>query len=88
MEERLIRIVLQGVYGPMVIKGTEWNPAMPGRKENPALTDEKIAAVLTYIRREWEHTAETVSTETVAKMGEDTREKRAPWTVEEQEASR
>lgn len=84
-EERLIRIILQGIYGPMVLNNVEWNLVMPGQKDNPLLDDEKIAAVLTYIRREWEHGAEPVSVEAVNRVREETKAREVPWTVRELE---
>ena len=84
-EERLIRIVLDGIYGPLVINGTKWNLVMPGQKHNPSLTDENIAAILTYIRREWDHTADTVSARSVARVRAATSNRALPWTVAELE---
>lgn len=86
-EERLIRIILQGIYGPLHINGIEWNLAMPGQKDNPALTDEMIAAILTYIRREWDNGAEVVSEATVTKVRAKTSDRASPWTVEELDAA-
>jgi mono/diheme cytochrome c family protein len=45
---RLVRIVLNGVSGPLRVKGKQWNLAMPPWREN--LRDDQIAVVLTYIR--------------------------------------
>lgn len=84
-EERLIRIVLQGIYGPLTIHGTEWNLVMPGQKDNPALTDENIAAILTYVRREWDNDAEVVRAASVTKVRAATSERALPWTVKELE---
>ncbi|HEY3861422.1 MAG TPA: cytochrome c [Verrucomicrobiae bacterium] len=49
--ERLVRIVLNGLNGPIQVKGKTWNLAMPPWREN--LDDEQIALVLNYIRSEW-----------------------------------
>ncbi|MGO8696912.1 MAG: c-type cytochrome [Limisphaerales bacterium] len=46
--ERLARIVLNGLTGPIRVQGREWNLVMPPWREN--LKDEEIAIVLTYIR--------------------------------------
>jgi mono/diheme cytochrome c family protein len=46
--DRLVRIVLNGVSGPLQVKGREWNlPMLPWRE---TLKDDEIAVVLTYIR--------------------------------------
>jgi mono/diheme cytochrome c family protein len=46
--DRLVRIVLNGLGGPVKVKGREWNLAMPPLREN--LKDDEIAVVLTYVR--------------------------------------
>jgi mono/diheme cytochrome c family protein len=49
--ERLVRIVLNGLNGPIQVQGKTWNLAMPPLREN--LDDEQIATVLNYIRAQW-----------------------------------
>jgi mono/diheme cytochrome c family protein len=46
--ERLVRIVLNGLNGPITVQGRDWNLPMPPWREN--LDDEAIATVLNYIR--------------------------------------
>ncbi len=46
--DRLVRIVLNGMSGPVRVKDREWNLAMPPWREN--LKDDEIAVVLTYVR--------------------------------------
>ncbi len=46
--ERLVRIVLNGLGGPVTVQGQEWNLPMPPWREN--LDDDAIVAVLNYIR--------------------------------------
>ncbi len=86
-EERLIRIILQGIYGPLLVNRTEWNLVMPGQKDNPALTDKNIAAILTYIRREWDNGAGVVSADTVTQVRAATSDRALPWTAEELDAA-
>lgn len=45
---RLVRIVLNGISGPVQVQGRQWNLVMPPWREN--LRDDQIAVVLTYIR--------------------------------------
>ena len=47
--------------------------------------DEQIAAVLTYIRRDWGHTATPVEAATVARVRAQTATRTRPWTNEELE---
>jgi mono/diheme cytochrome c family protein/glucose/arabinose dehydrogenase len=54
-----------------------------------ALTDEQIAAVLTYVRREWGHAASAVAADEVREIRGLTRTRTRPWTdVELQQAGR
>jgi len=48
--ERLSMIVLSGIMGPLNVAGSTYNQPMPAWG---ALNDEKLAQVLTYIRREF-----------------------------------
>jgi len=71
-EERLIRIVLFGAQGTLKVKGVDYPPTsqMPAFGKVPGSgynwTDEKIAAVLTYIRSEWGNNASAITPEQVA----------------------
>ncbi len=47
---RLIRIPLLGLAGPIKVKGQSWNSAMPGLGST---SDEDLASILTYIRLSW-----------------------------------
>lgn len=61
-EQRLARIVLHGLTGPIKVRERTYTLDMPALG---AFSDDQIAAILTYVRREWEHTASPVETETV-----------------------
>jgi putative membrane-bound dehydrogenase-like protein len=56
-EQRLIRILLHGVGGPLRVKGVNYTLDMPAMG---VFDDEQLAAILTYIRREWEHGADPI----------------------------
>jgi mono/diheme cytochrome c family protein len=45
---RMVRIVLDGLNGPIQVRGRNWNLAMPPWREN--LDDDQVAVVLSYIR--------------------------------------
>ncbi len=45
---RMVRIVLNGLSGPVQVRGRAWNLSMPAWREN--LTDDQVAVVLTYVR--------------------------------------
>lgn len=78
--ERLARIALGGVRGPINVKGRVWEMEMPPVN---VLTDDQIAALLTYIRREWGHTASPISPEFVAKIRKETADRQEAWTEAE-----
>lgn len=80
---KLIRIVLQGVYGPIEVKGQPWNLAMPGQGMNPLLDDAKIAAVLSYVRNEWGNEAPFIGAKMVSEIRGQTTGRMLPWTVAE-----
>jgi mono/diheme cytochrome c family protein len=69
-EDRVVRILLYGLKGPIKVKGADYNGIMPpfGRVTGSAYnwSDEKVAAVLTYIRGSFGNTATPISKETVA----------------------
>ena len=63
--DRLARIVLHGLRGPLMVNGMSYNLDMPAAG---FLTDEQVAGVLTYIRREWDHEAQPVTPGFVAEI--------------------
>lgn len=80
--DRLIRIVLHGLMGPIEINGAPFNtpaPMMP--PQGAALSDEQIAQVLTHIRVTWGGHTEPVTTEAVAAIREAEKARTAMWTA-------
>ena len=80
---RLIRAVLDGLSGPIQVEGQSYNGAMVRWKES--LTDEEIAAVLTYVRQnpEWGNKAPEVKPERVKEVREKTKSRNQPYSPEE-----
>lgn len=81
-EERVIRIVLHGLQGPIKVKGTEFNGVMPaaGPGSGFNLSADKVAAVLSYVRKEFGNGAPPISAQKVAEIA--TKEgTRGPWTA-------
>ena len=87
--ERVIRIVLHGLKGPLTVEGKQYGQAaMPafGQVAGSGYnwTDDRIAAVLSYIRQEWGNKAEPITPEQVAAV--HTKEgNRKEWSQEELE---
>ena len=79
-EQRLIRVVLHGLRGPIKVKGESFEMDMPSLG---VLDDEQIAAALTYIRREWGHTFEPVTPAAVKKVRDETASREDAWTMAE-----
>ena len=69
-----------GVTGPITVHGRTYDMEMPPLK---GFTDDQIAAILTYARREWEHTGDPIDGETVTKVREATKAREAAWTEAE-----
>jgi mono/diheme cytochrome c family protein len=81
---RLIRIPAAGVSGPIKAAGKEFNGSMPALGAPGLMTDEDLAAVLTYIRRAWGHKASPVTVEQVQKVRADIQKNHPDmYTVEE-----
>ncbi len=80
-DDRIIRIVLDGVSGAIQVKGASFNNAMPAL--GPQLKDEQIAGVLTYVRSEWGNNAPAVSADKVKQVRAQTGGRSGPWSPEE-----
>ena len=81
--DRIIRIVLHGLSGPVTVKGLPFNtpaPIMP--PQGAMLNDTQIANVLTYIRNSFGNAAGAVSPDEVKaiRAGEN---RTLPWTQTE-----
>jgi mono/diheme cytochrome c family protein len=79
-EQRLARIILHGLTGPIQVNGRTYRLDMPGLG---LFTDEQIASILTYIRREWEHSAAPVEPATIKAIREATKNRTEGWRQEE-----
>lgn len=85
----LSRILLHGLQGEIEVAGESYQGNMPGWSR---FDDERIAAVLTYIRNSWGNDAPPVDPETVAGVREKHSGRTQAWTatelreLEEQEA--
>jgi glucose/arabinose dehydrogenase/mono/diheme cytochrome c family protein len=63
---RLINIVLNGLKGPVEVKGLQYNEVMPAQAS--VLSDEQVAEVLTYIKSNFGNTPEVVTPAEVARV--------------------
>lgn len=76
---RLIRIVLHGLEGPITVKGNTYNGQM--YPFGDMLSDAEIASVLTYIRNTWGNQASLVTREEVASVRAATADHSGYWTA-------
>jgi len=75
-EKILANILLHGVNGEMVVKGNTYKGAMPAWK---SLSDDELAAVLTYIRSDWGNAAPPLKVETIKNQRELTQARTEPY---------
>jgi mono/diheme cytochrome c family protein len=79
---RVIRIVLDGLTGPVQVKGQAFNSQMPGWRTQ--LSEQEIAQVITYVRKAWGNTADAVTKEQVAAIKKETEGRAgALWTADD-----
>jgi mono/diheme cytochrome c family protein/glucose/arabinose dehydrogenase len=78
--ERIVKVVMHGLRGPIKVKGLNYSYDMPAAG---FLSDEQIAGVLTYVRREWDHEASPVSVDLVKKIRAETKGRTDAWTEPE-----
>jgi mono/diheme cytochrome c family protein len=78
--ETPIRIVLAGLSGPVKVSGADFNSMMP---PPPGLDDEKIAAVLTFVRSHFNNKASEVTKDQVAAVRASLHGRSTPFTAEE-----
>jgi mono/diheme cytochrome c family protein len=80
-EKRLSLILLHGMEGPVEVNGKSYDapeilPVMPSFS---TMDNDELAAIMTYIRREWGHTADPVSAATVGGIRYRSQGKITPW---------
>ncbi len=83
--EALVRLILDGLEGPLDSGGEHWDDIMPGFRLDTRFTDDAVAALASYLRSSWGNEAEPVTAETVRSVREATRERSTPWSTEELE---
>jgi mono/diheme cytochrome c family protein/glucose/arabinose dehydrogenase len=74
-----VRVVLHGLRGPLTFGDTTWDGEMPAHE----LSDEELAGLGTYLRREWGHDAATLTPEFVRDVRARHAQRRSAWSVQE-----
>ena len=71
-EERLIKLTLHGLQGPIEVKGTQYPGVVP-MTPFKMLSDEDISAVLTFVRNTFGNKASVITPTSVKKVREETK---------------
>lgn len=80
-DDRLIKIVLHGVRGPIEVHGKTYNREMPGFGQ--ILSNAQIAALLTFVRTRFGESCSPISTDSVGRVREANPGRTDYWSVEE-----
>ena len=80
-ESKLIKIILHGVMGEMMVNGEVYSGMMP--PWGGVLSDAEVAAVATYMRSNFGNEAPAVETATVARIRKEYSSRTTPWTEAE-----
>ena len=75
-DNHLVAILLHGLQGPIDVNGYTFNNSMPPWNH---LSDEQIAAVLTFIRTQWGNSAPAILVEFVKTVRVQTSARPNPW---------
>lgn len=82
--ERFAAIILKGNIGPFTVDGKPYNNVMPGQEA--LLDDAKIAAVMTFVRANFQNSAPPVSPDVVAAARKKFEDRKTSWTQAELDA--
>lgn len=84
--DRVIKIVLKGLYGPLDFQGKKYGPEKgtpPMMGFGPLLKDEEVAAVISYVHQSFGNNLPLVKVEDVKRVREATRERAIFYMVDE-----
>jgi mono/diheme cytochrome c family protein len=84
-EERLVKIVLHGVHGPMQVDGKIYDQEMPGFGR--ILSDAEVASLLSFVRRRFAAPSGPIAPATVGRVRAASQSRTSYWTVEELQES-
>ncbi len=73
-EERLVKLVLNGLQGPITVLDKDYPGQVPMTPFGGLLNDEEIAAVLTYVRNSFGNQASPISPELVKQIRDETKD--------------
>jgi mono/diheme cytochrome c family protein len=82
-DERLIKIVLNGLHGPIEVNGQKYPGQVPMTPFGGMLKDDEVAAVLTYVRNSFGNKATPVAPEKVKQVRAATKAKTGFYSPDE-----
>lgn len=82
-KERLIKLTLHGLHGPITVKGKDYPGHVPMTAFKDMLDDKEVAAALTFVRNAFGNSASMVSPEEVAKVRASTKDREGFYSPEE-----
>ena len=82
-DERLIKLVLKGLYGPIEVLGKKYPGHVPMTPFEGLLNDDEVAAVLTYVRNSFGNKASAISPSKVKEVRAATKDKTGFYSPEE-----
>jgi len=79
--ERLVRVILQGLAGPLTVSGKPFNSSLPGGMpgQGGGMDDQAIANVATYVRNSFGNKAGLVTKEMVTKVRDAAKSRTTQW---------
>lgn len=81
--DRLIKLSLKGLYGPMTVLNQAYEGKVPMTAFANIMDDEEMAAVLTYVRNTFENKSSVVTPQMVAKVRLEISDKKGFYTADE-----
>jgi mono/diheme cytochrome c family protein len=85
-DERMIKIALKGLFGPMDVAGKHYDPAKgtpPMTAFGQLLKDDELAAVLTYVRQSFGNDLDPIRPDAVKKVRQATEKRAGFYTVDD-----
>jgi mono/diheme cytochrome c family protein len=82
-EERMIKIVLKGIQGPIEVNGNKYAGQVPMTPFGGMLNDDEVAAVLTYVRNAFGNNASVILPEKVKEVREMIKDKTGFYSPDE-----
>lgn len=82
-EDRLIKLTLKGIYGPMTVGNQHYKGNVPMTPFEGIMSDEEIAGVLTYVRNSFGNRSSVILPDKVKAIRDEIKEKKGFYTAEE-----